>query len=55
MTQPLSTETIALVKATIPALAADGPAITRTMYRRLFERDDIRALFNQANQGDSGT
>lgn len=55
MTHPLSAETIALVKATVPALAEHGPAITRTMYRRLFEREDIRALFNQANQGDGGT
>jgi len=54
MMKPLSAETIALVKATVPALAAHGQAITRTMYRRLFVREDIRALFNQANQGDGG-
>jgi nitric oxide dioxygenase len=54
MPTPLSPETIALVKATVPALAAHGPVITRTMYRRLFVREDIRALFNQANQGDGG-
>lgn len=55
MTHPLSAETIALVKASGPALAAHGLEITRTMYRRLFVREDIRALFNQANQGESGT
>lgn len=54
MLTPLSAETIALVQATVPALAAHGPVITRTMYRRLFVREDIRALFNQANQGDGG-
>src|SRR5262249_26241987 len=54
MMNPLSAETIALVKATVPALAAHGPVITKTMYRRLFVREDIRALFNQANQGDGG-
>ena len=54
MTNPLSAETIALVKATVPAIAAHGPAITKTMYRRLFEHEDIRALFNHSNQGDNG-
>lgn len=54
MLTPLSAETIALVKATVPALAAHGPVITRTMYRRLFVREDIQALFNPANQGDGG-
>ncbi|WP_395678065.1 NO-inducible flavohemoprotein [Inquilinus sp.] len=54
MLTPLSAETIALVQATVPALAAHGQVITRTMYRRLFVREDIRALFNQANQGDGG-
>ncbi len=51
---PLSTETIALVKATVPALAAHGSVITKTMYRKLFVHEDIRALFNHANQGDGG-
>ncbi|OWJ68830.1 NO-inducible flavohemoprotein [Inquilinus limosus] len=54
MMKPLNAETIALVKATVPALAAHGPVITKTMYRRLFVREDVRALFNQANQGDGG-
>jgi nitric oxide dioxygenase len=54
MTASLSPTTIALVKATVPALAQHGSAITTAMYARLFETDHIRALFNQANQGESG-
>jgi nitric oxide dioxygenase len=54
MTKPLSSETIALVKATVPALAEHGPAITAAMYQRLFWDTEIAALFNQANQ-KSGT
>lgn len=50
MTTPLSGKTIALVKATVPALTEHGTAITGAMYKRLFETDHIRALFNQANQ-----
>lgn len=46
----LSPQTIALVKASVPALAEHGPAITGAMYRRLFEDPEIAALFNQANQ-----
>ncbi|TCP36035.1 NO-inducible flavohemoprotein [Sphingomonas sp. BK235] len=54
MNQPLSPATIALVKATVPALAQHGTAITTAMYARLFQDEHIRALFNQANQGESG-
>lgn len=54
MPRPLSEQTIALVKATVPALERHGPTITDTMYRRLFRNDGIAALFNQANQ-KSGT
>jgi len=50
MTTPLSGKTIALVKATVPALTEHGATITGVMYKRLFETDHIRALFNQANQ-----
>jgi nitric oxide dioxygenase len=50
MTTPLSDKTISLVKATVPALAEHGAAITTAMYARLFQDDHIRALFNQANQ-----
>ncbi|MET3667671.1 NO-inducible flavohemoprotein [Caulobacter sp. 1776] len=50
MTTPLSNKTIILVKATVPALAEHGAAITAAMYARLFRDEPIRALFNQANQ-----
>ena len=50
MAAALSAETIALVKATIPALAQHGEAITRAMYARLFQDAHIKALFNHANQ-----
>ena len=50
MSCPLSEQTIAVVKATVPALEQHGLAITETMYRRLFRDEDIAALFNHANQ-----
>lgn len=54
MTKILSDTTITVVKATVPALAEHGPAITRTMYAKLFEDAHVRALFNHANQGEGG-
>lgn len=51
MASALSADTIARVKATVPALAEHGTAITQAMYARLFQDDHIKALFNQANQG----
>lgn len=54
MTTSLSEKTITIVKATVPALAEHGAAITAAMYARLFQDDHIRALFNQANQ-ESGS
>src|ERR1700761_6859171 len=54
MPKPLSAETIALVKATVSALAQHGPEITQVMYRRLFESPEVKALFNHANQGEGG-
>jgi nitric oxide dioxygenase len=54
MSNPLSAETIARVKATVPALAEHGSAITGAMYARLFETPYIAALFNQSNQGEGG-
>jgi nitric oxide dioxygenase len=54
MSNPLSAETIALVKATVPTIADHGPAITARMYELLFRDDHIRALFNHANQGEGG-
>jgi nitric oxide dioxygenase len=54
MPKPLPPSTIAIVKATVPALAAHGAAITTAMYARLFQEAHIKALFNHANQGESG-
>lgn len=48
----LSPETIAIVKATVPALQTHGTAITEKMYDRLFQDSHIRALFNHANQAN---
>jgi nitric oxide dioxygenase len=55
MSQPLSERTIALVKATIPALEAHGLEIVRTMYARMFENPMIRDLFNQSHHGETGS
>jgi nitric oxide dioxygenase len=55
MPAPLSPETIALVKATVPALEAHGLAITQTMYGHLFQDEEIRDLFNQSHQGAGGS
>lgn len=54
MPEPLTPATIAIVKATVPVIAQHGTAITTAMYARLFQDDHIRALFNHANQGESG-
>jgi nitric oxide dioxygenase len=50
MSKPLSPETIAIVKATAPALQQHGVAITTRMYERLFVDPAIKALFDQAAQ-----
>jgi nitric oxide dioxygenase len=55
MPTPLSAQTIALVKATVPALEAHGLDITRRMYERMFQTDAIRDLFNQSHQGGAGS
>jgi nitric oxide dioxygenase len=55
MSQSLSDGTIALVKATVPALEAHGLDIVREMYSRMFRNPDIRDLFNQSHHGDSGS
>lgn len=55
MPQPISEHTIALVKATVPALEAHGLDIVREMYSRMFENPEIRDLFNQSHHGDSGS
>ncbi|WP_298674541.1 NO-inducible flavohemoprotein [uncultured Sphingomonas sp.] len=49
MSQPLSEHTIALVKATVPALEAHGMDIVHEMYSRMFQNPDIRDLFNQSH------
>jgi len=51
----LSEQTIAVVKATIPALEAHGERITLAMYRRIFENPAIRDLFNHSHQGENGS
>ncbi|CDO38913.1 NO-inducible flavohemoprotein [Novosphingobium sp. KN65.2] len=55
MSQPLSEQTIALVKATVPALEAHGLGIVHEMYSRMFQNPDIRDLFNQSHHGDAGS
>lgn len=54
MIKPLPPQTITLVKATAPALAEHGRAITTAMYARMFRDEHIKSLFNHANQGESG-
>lgn len=53
MTQPLGARTIALVKATLPALEAHGMEVVREMYARMFRDPQIRDLFNQSHHGAS--
>ncbi|PKP94690.1 MAG: NO-inducible flavohemoprotein [Alphaproteobacteria bacterium HGW-Alphaproteobacteria-16] len=55
MSQTLSERTIALVKATVPALEVHGLDIVREMYARMFQNPEIRDLFNQSHHGDSGS
>ena len=55
MSQPLSEQTIALVKATVPALEAHGLTIVQEMYARMFQNPEIRDLFNQSHHGDAGS
>jgi nitric oxide dioxygenase/hemoglobin len=50
---PLTAETIAIVKATAPALRKHGVDITTAMYARLFQDASVRDMFDQAAQ-DSG-
>jgi hemoglobin-like flavoprotein len=50
MTTPLSEQSIAIVKATAPALRAHGVEITTRMYQRLFVNEEVKALFDQAAQ-----
>lgn len=50
MSNPLSQQTIDIVKATGPALQQHGVAITTRMYQRLFEDAQVKAMFDQAAQ-----
>lgn len=50
MTATLSPDTIAIVKATAPALQQHGVAITTRMYERLFVDPSVKALFDEAAQ-----
>lgn len=50
MAAPLSEQTIAIVKATAPALQEHGVAITTRMYERLFQNEGVKAMFDQAAQ-----
>lgn len=45
-----SPRAMAIVKATAPALEKHGLAITTAMYARLFENNDIEAMFDRAAQ-----
>ena len=54
MSQEFSERTVALVKATVPALEAHGLAIVREMYARMFETPAIRDLFNQSHHDEVG-
>lgn len=53
MNHQLTAETIAIVKATAPALRQHGVDITTAMYKRLFQDPSIKDMFDQAAQ-DSG-
>lgn len=50
MTRTLSPQSMAIVKATAPALQKHGVAITTRMYERLFVDPEIKALFDMAAQ-----
>ena len=51
----LSENTIAIVKATAPAVAAHAESITRRFYTLMFEGDpQVKAYFNQAHQHSGG-
>lgn len=46
----VSQQTIEIVKSTAPALEKHGLAITTRMYARLFENDEVKAMFDEAAQ-----
>ncbi|MET1757045.1 globin domain-containing protein [Novosphingobium sp. RD2P27] len=45
-----SPESIAIVKATAPAIEQHGVTITTAMYRRLFQNQEVAAMFDKAAQ-----
>ncbi|MFC4387735.1 NO-inducible flavohemoprotein [Gracilibacillus marinus] len=50
-TQPLSKETIEIVKSTVPVLEQHGNAITSRFYQLLFtNHPELKNIFNQTNQ-----
>lgn len=55
MPTPLTPQTVAIVKATAPALSQHGLAVTQKMYEHLFKDEEIRDLFNQSHQGQNGS
>lgn len=50
MAEPLSENTIAIVKSTAPLLRQHGLAITSRMYERLFVNEEVKQMFDQAAQ-----
>lgn len=50
MAEPLSENTIAIVKSTAPLLRQHGVAITSRMYERLFVNEEVKQMFDQAAQ-----
>lgn len=54
MNVPLSAAAIATVKATVPALRANGLAITTRMYARLLQDAEMRVLFGTTDTGEGG-
>ena len=51
----LSAETIAIIKATVPALQAHGETLTRHFYTRMFNGNpEVKAFFNPAHQHSGG-
>jgi len=55
MSKTLDAQTIALVKATVPALEVHGLDIVRAMYASMFKNTEIQALFNQSHHGEAGS
>lgn len=50
MAKPLTEETLAIIEATAPVVAAHVDQIVPCMYRRLLADPEIRALFNMSHQ-----